>query len=82
MDNLRILCADLFMAGQETTSTTLSFLVLYLMLDQRVQAKMQLELDGLDTQKGRNGFGEWVTQADRPKLPYLCAIINVIWLKI
>ena len=74
MDNLKILCVDLFMAGLETTSTTLHFLVLYLMLDQRVQSKMQAELDEL--QKEKNGFEEWIRLADRPKLPYLSAVIN------
>lgn len=75
MDNLRFLCFDLFLAGQETTATTLSFLVLYLLLDQRVQEKMQAELDILDT--GRNGFSQGVTLADRGKLPYVNAVINV-----
>uniref|UniRef100_A0A914I341 Cytochrome P450 n=1 Tax=Globodera rostochiensis TaxID=31243 RepID=A0A914I341_GLORO len=53
MENVRKVCFDLFFAGQETTSTTLNFLVLYLLLDQRVQSKMLAELDRLDTEKER-----------------------------
>nr|CAD2154410.1 unnamed protein product [Meloidogyne enterolobii] len=70
-------CFDLFLAGQETTSTTLSYLILYLILDQRVQSKMHEELDRLEEEKGRNGFDNSVTQADRGKLPFLNAVINV-----
>lgn len=69
-------CFDLFLAGQETTSTTLSYLILYLLLDQRVQLKMHEELDHLEEEKGRNGFDNSVSQADRGKLPYLNAVIN------
>ncbi|CAK5090473.1 unnamed protein product [Meloidogyne enterolobii] len=69
-------CFDLFLAGQDTTSTTLNFLILYLILDQRVQSKMHEELDRLDEEKGRNGFDNSVTQADRGKLPFLNAVIN------
>nr|CAD2168816.1 unnamed protein product [Meloidogyne enterolobii] len=69
-------CFDLFLAGQDTTSTTLNFLILYLILDQRVQSKMHEELDRLEEEKGRNGFDNSVTQADRGKLPFLNAVIN------
>uniref|UniRef100_A0A183CKA4 Cytochrome P450 n=1 Tax=Globodera pallida TaxID=36090 RepID=A0A183CKA4_GLOPA len=76
IDNLRNVCFDLFFAGQETTSSTLNFFVLYLLLDQRVQTKMQAELDKLYTEKERNGVGGMVTMADRAKLPYLNAVVN------
>ncbi|CAK5090474.1 unnamed protein product [Meloidogyne enterolobii] len=69
-------CFDLFLAGQDTTSTTLNFLILYLILDQRVQSKMHKELDRLEEEKGRNGFDNSDTQADRGKLPFLNAVIN------
>uniref|UniRef100_A0A915NWF0 Unspecific monooxygenase n=1 Tax=Meloidogyne floridensis TaxID=298350 RepID=A0A915NWF0_9BILA len=69
-------CFDLFLAGEETTSVTLSYLILYLILDQRVQSKMHEELDRLEEEKGRNGFDNSVTQADRGKLPFLNAVIN------
>ncbi|KAL3125474.1 hypothetical protein niasHT_009923 [Heterodera trifolii] len=82
MENLRTVCFDLFFAGQETTSFTLSFLVLYLLLDQRVQQKMQKELDELCTEKEERNETEgkeakmMITTADRPKLPYVNAVIN------
>ncbi|KAI3419411.1 hypothetical protein GPALN_006655 [Globodera pallida] len=76
MENVRKVCFDLFFAGQETTSTTLNFLVLYLLLDQRVQSKMQGELDRLDTEKERAGVVGMVTMADRPKLAYVNAVVN------
>ena len=76
MTNLRTLCFDLFLAGQETTATTLNFLVLYLLLDQRIQEKMHKELDKLEEEK--NGIVEnGIELSDRPKLPFLNAIINV-----
>nr|CAD2154430.1 unnamed protein product [Meloidogyne enterolobii] len=69
-------CFDLFLAGEETTSVTISYLILYLILDQRVQSKMHEELDRLEEEKGRNGSDNSVTQADRGKLPFLNAVIN------
>ncbi|KAF7627337.1 hypothetical protein Mgra_00009378 [Meloidogyne graminicola] len=69
-------CFDLFLAGQETTSTTLSYLILYLLLDQRVQTKMHKELDNLEEEKKNNNLDNVITQADRGKLPYLNAVIN------
>ena len=68
---------DLFIAGQETTAKTLGFLVLYLLLDQRVQKKLHEELDNLREEKIINGFDAYFTMTDRTKLPYLNAVINV-----
>uniref|UniRef100_A0A915DT43 Cytochrome P450 n=1 Tax=Ditylenchus dipsaci TaxID=166011 RepID=A0A915DT43_9BILA len=45
ISTLRCLCFELYGAGQETTSSTLNFLVLYLMIYPRVQRKLQEELD-------------------------------------
>ena len=36
---------DLFLAGTETTSTTLAWAVLYMVREQEVQKKVQEELD-------------------------------------
>ncbi|KAL3071278.1 hypothetical protein niasHT_036094 [Heterodera trifolii] len=72
-----------FVPLQETTSTTLNFLVLYLLLDQRVQQKMQKELDGFCIEKEERNETEgkgakmMIKTADRPKLPYVNAVINV-----
>ncbi|KAI1693121.1 cytochrome p450 domain-containing protein [Ditylenchus destructor] len=44
-DALLHFCLDLWNAGQDTTSTTLSIGILYVLLDVDVQSKMQQELD-------------------------------------
>ncbi|KAL3067821.1 hypothetical protein niasHS_016787 [Heterodera schachtii] len=73
-----------FVPLQETTSTTLNFLVLYLLLDQRVQQKMQKELDGFCIEKEERNETEgkgakmMIKTADRPKLPYVNAVINLL----
>jgi cytochrome P450 len=41
------LCLDLFMAGSETTSNTLGFAVLYMLLHPDVQRRAQDELDSV-----------------------------------
>ncbi|KAH7723232.1 Protein CYP-33C9 [Aphelenchoides avenae] len=55
-----------------TTSTTLAFAVLYLLLDLDVQCKMQSELDKIA------GEERMVTTGDRSSLPYTCAVVNEI----
>uniref|UniRef100_A0A915EMV6 Cytochrome P450 n=1 Tax=Ditylenchus dipsaci TaxID=166011 RepID=A0A915EMV6_9BILA len=71
---LRGMCGDLFFAGQETTSNTLKFIFLYMIVFPEVQTKMQEELDKEigDNEKGTKR----VTLADRAKLPYTNAVIN------
>lgn len=44
-DGLVILCLDLFTAGAESVSNTLSFCLLYMVLHPRVQEAVQKELD-------------------------------------
>uniref|UniRef100_A0A915DW34 Cytochrome P450 n=1 Tax=Ditylenchus dipsaci TaxID=166011 RepID=A0A915DW34_9BILA len=70
MHSLRTLCFDLFVAGQETTSSTMNFLVLYLLLDQRVQKKLHAELDKKVNSK------RTITYSERTHLPYLNAVLN------
>ncbi|KAI1705037.1 cytochrome p450 domain-containing protein [Ditylenchus destructor] len=65
-------CDDLWQAGQDTTSTTLSFAVLYLLLDVDVQSKMQEELDAVV------GSDENVTIAHKSRLPYTNAVVNEV----
>ncbi|KAH7706713.1 Protein CYP-33C9 [Aphelenchoides avenae] len=63
---------DLWNAGQETTSTTLRFAVLFLMLDVDAQEKLQAELDSVV------GPGERVSMAHKAKLPYTTATVNEV----
>uniref|UniRef100_A0A915DYR5 Cytochrome P450 n=1 Tax=Ditylenchus dipsaci TaxID=166011 RepID=A0A915DYR5_9BILA len=70
---LRGLCPDLFVAGQETTSNTIRFLILYMMVYPDIQAKMQEELDRVI---GDNEGTKRISLADKAKLPYTNAVIN------
>ena len=47
LDNLKVTLFDLFLAGSETTSTTLTWAVLYMVRYPRVQARVQEELDAV-----------------------------------
>ncbi|KAI1690960.1 cytochrome p450 domain-containing protein [Ditylenchus destructor] len=71
-DALLHFCSDLWNAGQETTSTTLSFGILYLLLDVDAQSKMQQELDSVVA------ADEKVTIAHKSRLPYTNAVVNEI----
>ncbi|KAI1705036.1 cytochrome p450 domain-containing protein [Ditylenchus destructor] len=71
-DALLHFCSDLWNAGQETTSTTLSFGILYLLLDVDVQSKMQEELYAVV------GSDEKVTVAHKSRLPYTNAVVNEV----
>ncbi|KAI1712526.1 cytochrome p450 domain-containing protein [Ditylenchus destructor] len=71
-DALPQFCYDLWNAGHETTSTTLSFGILYLLLDIDAQSKMQEELDRVVMPE------EKVTIAHKSRLPYTNAVINEI----
>ena len=64
MENLTNNLMDFFMAGSETTSTTLTWAMLYMVRNPQVQSKVQEELD---TVVGRNRNP---TLQDRPSLPY------------
>ncbi|XP_019871649.1 methyl farnesoate epoxidase-like [Aethina tumida] len=71
-DQLMSLLLDLFMAGSETTSNTLGFAMLYMIVYPEVQAKVQAELDEF---VGRN---RWPTFADRSRLKYTEAVLMEI----
>jgi hypothetical protein len=45
VEQLLFLCTDLFIAGSDTTSGTLSFALMYMVLCPEIQAKVQKELD-------------------------------------
>ncbi|KAK2577857.1 hypothetical protein KPH14_001120 [Odynerus spinipes] len=66
---LLAVCLDLFIAGSETTSKTLSFCFLYLILFPDVQKKAQEEIDRVIGNK------RLPTLADRSRLTYLNAIV-------
>ncbi|XP_076241382.1 putative cytochrome P450 303a1 [Calliopsis andreniformis] len=66
---LLAICVDLFMAGSETTSKTLGFCFLNLILSQDVQKKAQEEIDRVI---GRN---RPPTLEDRAKMTYMNAIV-------
>ncbi|CAD5224519.1 unnamed protein product [Bursaphelenchus xylophilus] len=66
---LRNICMDLWVAGQETTSSTLTWIIAYLIRYPEVQEKMQQELDAVI------GSTRIIRNADRPDLPYTNAVI-------
>jgi len=59
-----MVCLDLFTAGAETTANTLDFSMFYLMLNQRVQKKVQAEIDEVI---GPNRLPKF---KDRHSMPY------------
>jgi cytochrome P450 len=64
LENLANTLFDLFGAGSETTSTTLTWAALYMIRYQDIQSKVQEELDrvvGTETEP---------SMTDRPNLPY------------
>uniref|UniRef100_A0AC34FN43 Cytochrome P450 n=1 Tax=Panagrolaimus sp. ES5 TaxID=591445 RepID=A0AC34FN43_9BILA len=61
---------DLWSAGQETTSTTLAWLVYYVTYFADAQSKIHEELDKVI------GSDRLVTMNDKPNLPYINAVVN------
>ncbi|KAM9849269.1 LOW QUALITY PROTEIN: uncharacterized protein ACBR49_008525 [Aulostomus maculatus] len=70
--NLALCSMDLFLAGTETTSTTLQWALVYLIKHPEIQEKVQAEIDGV------MGPNRQPTMADRPNLPYTDAVIHEI----
>ncbi|CAG7818681.1 unnamed protein product, partial [Allacma fusca] len=67
-ENLVVTCRDLFFAGSETMSTTLSWMFLYLALNPEVQRKVQAEIE--------NVIGTNLPTLDqRSSMPYTQAVI-------
>ena len=72
LDNLKVTLFDLFVAGSETTSTTLTWAALYMVRYPEVQAKVQEELDK------EVGVDRAPKMEDRVRLPYTEAVIMEI----
>ncbi|XP_043461384.1 probable cytochrome P450 303a1 isoform X2 [Leptopilina heterotoma] len=66
---LLAICVDLFMAGSETTSKTIGFCFLYLVLNPEVQKKAQDEIDSVTSRK------RLPTLNDKSRMTYVNAIV-------
>ncbi|NWJ05424.1 CP2J6 protein, partial [Crypturellus undulatus] len=71
-ENLSQTVLDLFLAGTETTATTLRWALLYMMLYPEIQEKVQKELDTV------LGPSHKICYEDRKKVPYTNAVIHEI----
>ncbi|CAL8241252.1 unnamed protein product [Merluccius merluccius] len=69
-DHILMTAAETFGAGVETTSTTLLWILAYLIHHPQVQERVQKELDEVV------GRGRGVCLSDRAHLPYLDSVIN------
>uniref|UniRef100_A0A3B5K4K3 Cytochrome P450, family 2, subfamily N, polypeptide 13 n=1 Tax=Takifugu rubripes TaxID=31033 RepID=A0A3B5K4K3_TAKRU len=70
--NLVLCSLDLFLAGTQTTATTLLWALVYLINNPDIQEKVQAEIDQVIGQTRQP------TMADRPNLPYTDAVIHEI----
>ncbi|XP_028934976.1 cytochrome P450 2D14 [Ornithorhynchus anatinus] len=68
--NIRIVVTDLFTAGTETTSTTLKWALLFMLLHPDVQSRVQVEIDQVIGRDRRP------TMADQAKMPFTNAVIH------
>ncbi|XP_004483926.2 cytochrome P450 2J2-like [Dasypus novemcinctus] len=71
-ENLISSTLDLFLAGTETTSTTLRWALLYLAINPEIQEKVQAEIDRVI------GASQQPSTADRERLPYTNAVIHEV----
>ncbi|NXP46004.1 CP2DH protein, partial [Heliornis fulica] len=71
-NNLRLVTADLFAAGSETTSTTLRWAFLYMVLHPEIQSKVQAEINKVI------GRERSPTMKDQVNMPYTNAVIHEV----
>ncbi|NXI54422.1 CP2DH protein, partial [Chloroceryle aenea] len=71
-NNLRLVTADLFAAGSETTSTTLRWAILYMILHPEIQSKVQEEINKVI------GRERSPTMMDQASMPYTNAVIHEV----
>ncbi|NXW56369.1 CP2DE protein, partial [Eurystomus gularis] len=71
-NNLRLVTADLFGAGSETTSTTLRWAFLYMLLHPEIQNKVHAEIDKVI------GRERSPTMMDQVNMPYTNAVIHEV----
>lgn len=69
-EDLILICMDLFGAGAESTSNTIEFVILYMILYPEVQKKLQEELDRVLQRSRRPNLD------DKNRLPYTMAVIS------
>nr|XP_008508619.1 PREDICTED: cytochrome P450 2D14-like [Equus przewalskii] len=71
-DNLRLVVADLFSAGMVTTSTTLAWALLLMILHPDVQRRVQQEVDEVIGQARRPEMG------DQARMPFTMAVVHEV----
>nr|XP_023486910.1 cytochrome P450 2D14 isoform X3 [Equus caballus] len=71
-DNLRLVVADLFFAGMVTTSTTLAWALLLMILHPDVQRRVQQEIDEVIGQARRPEMG------DQARMPFTMAVVHEV----
>ncbi|KAM6162470.1 LOW QUALITY PROTEIN: cytochrome P450 2D17-like [Erethizon dorsatum] len=71
-ENLRIVVADLFTAGMVTTSTTLAWALLLMILHPDVQRRVQQEIDEVIGQRRHPEMG------DQARMPFTNAVIHEV----
>ncbi|XP_061593789.1 cytochrome P450 2J4-like [Cololabis saira] len=72
LDNLCFCTLDLFLAGTETTSTTLNWGMLYMIYYPDIQERVQAEIDAVI------GSSRQPSMSDRENMPYTNAVIHEI----
>ncbi|XP_023558420.1 cytochrome P450 2D17-like [Octodon degus] len=71
-ENLRLVVADLFTAGMVTTSTTLAWALLLMILHPDVQRRVQQEIDEVI------GQGRRPEMADQARMPFTNAVVHEV----